>query len=356
MSEVELAFQDHPENWIAITGTDGKSTTTSLIGNIVKLKYSNVIVGGNLGRPLTEMISEADKNAFIISELSSFQLENIINLKPKIGVLINISQDHLDRYDSYDSYIAAKFNLFKNQSADDFSVFNKDNKVISDQLNKTNISSKKYFFSFSSKLGTGAFYNDKNFIWQDEQGREVVFIDGEQQILGEHNKENILAAITVSKLLKIENEYIQAGIKDFKGLPHRMELVREYNGRHFFNDSKATTPSAVRMSIAGFDNIILIMGGRDKDLDYSPLNEKLNKKVKRLILLGEAKDKIKSMIKYPREQISLFDNFKEAVLKSYDISENGDNIVLSPGCTSYDMFENFEERGEVFKKIVKQIS
>ena len=356
ISEVELAFQEHPANWVGITGTDGKSTTTCLIGNVLKLKYSDVIVGGNLGTPLTEMVKRVRGDAFVVAELSSFQLENILHLKPLIGVLVNIAQDHLDRYDSFKDYIKAKFNLFKNQTEIDFSVFNYENEIISDWLNKTDIPSKKYYFSLNNRIKTGTFYENKEFIWQDENHQEPVFQDGQQQIIGEHNKENILAAISVAKLLKIENEYIQEGIKNFKGLPHRMELAKELEGRYFYNDSKATTPSAVKKSISSFNDIILIMGGKDKGLDFSLLNEELNKRVKNLILVGEAKEKIRTMITYPQDKILLLDDFKQAVLKAYNLSKQGDNIILSPGCASFDMFKNFEDRGEVFKNIVNQIS
>ena len=356
ISEVELAFQEHPDNWIGITGTDGKSTTTSLIGDILRLKYPEVIVGGNLGTPLIKMVIKSEEKTFVIAELSSFQLENILDLKPLIGVLINIAQDHLDRYNSFDDYVTAKFNLFKNQTERDFSVYNYENKVIADRLNKKNIPSKKYYFSLNNRMTSGAFYENEEFFWRDGDHEEAVFHDGEQQIMGEHNKENMLAAITVAKLLKIENEYIQEGIKNFKGLPHRMELIKEWKGRQFFNDSKATTPSAVNKSISGFNNVILIMGGRDKGLDYSLLNEELNKRVKHLILIGEAKDKIRKMITFSEEKIIFSKDLRGAVLKSYNISRKGDNIILSPGCASFDMFKNFEERGEVFRDIVYQLS
>ncbi len=356
LSEVELAWQHFPLNWICITGTDGKSTTTSLIGQILTLKYPDTIIGGNLGVPLTEMILDAKESSYIVAELSSFQLENIIHLKPKIGVLINIAPDHLNRYHDFNEYVEAKFNLFKNQTEEDFSVFNKDNKITMKWLQNKDIKSHKFYFSFSGSVEAGAFYENKNFNWKYNMYKETIFQDGLQEIKGEHNKENILAAITVAKLLKIENEYIIEGIKSFKGLPHRMELVRKWQERSFFNDSKATTTSAVSKSIIGFDNIILIMGGRDKGMDYSELNEILNKKVKKLILTGELKEKIKNSVDYPENNVVIIDDFKEAIEKAYKVSSPGDNIILAPGGTSYDRFKNFKERGETFKKIVNQLT
>ncbi len=354
LSEVELSFQHYSKNWICITGTDGKSTTTSLIGEILKLKY-HTLVGGNLGIPLTELILDAKNDTYVVAELSSFQLENIKDLKPFVSVLINIAKDHLDRYSSFYEYIKAKMRLFDNQTEEDFSVFNFSNEILSKWLDKIYIRSRKYFFSLFEKVDSGACFKDDYFIWNDNNESEKIFKDGEQYIKGEHNKENILAAITVAKILNIENEYIQEGIKNFKGLPHRMEFVREINNRTFYNDSKATTTSAVYKSLAGFDNIILIMGGRDKGLDYSELNDVLNRKVKRLILIGEAKEKIKNMINYEDSRILEINEFNQAIKRAYEISEEGDNIILSPACTSYDMFKNFEIRGDTFKKIVNDL-
>lgn len=354
-SEVELAYQVHPDNWIGITGTDGKSTTTSLIGDILKKKYPDTLVGGNLGIPLTEMIEKAQSNTYVVAELSSFQLENVIDLKPKVGVLINIAKDHLDRYKDMHEYIQAKFNLFTNQTEDDFAVFNYDNKLSLEYLDRQPIKAQKFYFSLHDDSIQGAFLKDGKFCWQNGKSIEIIMNDGEQKIKGEHNKENILAAITIAKLLNIDNENIKQGIINFTGLPHRMELVREYKDRTFFNDSKATTTSAVAKSITGFKNIILIMGGRDKGLDYSELNDVLKNNVKKLILTGEAKDTIKNMIDYPEENTVLIDGFEEAVQEAYNTSMEGDNIILSPACTSYDLFKNFEQRGEAFKRIVNQL-
>ncbi len=355
VSEVELAYEHYPENWICITGTDGKSTTTSLIGAILKQAGYPVIVAGNIGAPLTEEIMKVKKGTYIVAGLSSFQLENIIHLKPKIGLLINLAKDHLDRYSNMDEYIRAKLFLFKNQTKEDFSVFNAHNEITLEYLKRTQINSQKYYFSFFNKVEHGAYFQDPCFYWIENNVSENVVRDGIQKIKGIHNKENILAAITVAKILNIKNRDIEKAINGFKGLPHRMEWVRELNGRTFYNDSKATTTSAVRMSVSGFDHIILLMGGRDKGLDYSELNEVINKRVKYLILIGEAKEKIRSMIHFDEKHIFYFDDFKNAIEKSYELSDAGDNIILSPACTSYDMFKNFEERGERFKQEVMNL-
>lgn len=352
MSEVELAFEHYPQNWICVTGTDGKSTTTSLIGAVLKAGGVGAIVAGNIGVPLTEEILKVKRGMYIVAELSSFQLENIIRLRPKISVLTNLAKDHLDRYSGMEEYIRAKFRIFANQTQEDFAVANRNNPLSIEWLNKIRVASQLFFFSLGQKHDQGAYFEDGFFCWAEKGWKERVFRDGVQRIRGLHNKENILAAVTVAKILKIKNSAIESGVRDFTGLPHRMEYVRELKGRVFYNDSKATTTSAVRMSIAGFDNIILLMGGRDKGLDYSELNAALRERVKYLILIGEAKEKIGSMIDFDKSRIFEFDDFGKAVGKSYEVSQPGDTIILSPACTSYDMFKNYEERGERFKREV----
>ncbi|MDD5067547.1 MAG: UDP-N-acetylmuramoyl-L-alanine--D-glutamate ligase [bacterium] len=356
ISEVELAYEHYSRHWVCVTGTDGKSTTTSLIGAILKQAGVPVIVAGNIGEPLTEEILKAGEGTYVVAELSSFQLENIVQLRPEIGILVNIARDHLDRYKDMEEYIRAKFNLFRNQQESDHSVFNSGNALSMEWLKRIPVSSDTYFFSLARENSRGAFFKEGAFWWKEDGKEERVLPDGIQKIQGIHNKENILAAITAAKILKIKNKKIERAVRDFKGLPHRMEFVRELKGRSFYNDSKATTTSAVKMSIAGFSNVILLMGGRDKGLDYSELNETLNRNVKYLILIGEAKEKIRSMIRYDQERIYLIDDFKKAVEKSYEISRPGDHIILSPACTSYDMFRNFEERGERFRKEVLALS
>lgn len=352
MSEVELAFEHYPHNWICVTGTDGKSTTTSLIGAILKAGNVPAIVAGNIGVPLTEEILKVKRGMYVVAELSSFQLENIVRLRPRISVLTNLAADHLDRYSGMEEYIKAKFRIFANQTREDYAVVNRNNPLSIEWLNKIRVEPGLFFFSLAQKHDQGAYFEDGFFCWAEKGWKERVFRDGVQRIKGLHNKENILAAVTVAKILKIKNSAIESGVRDFAGLPHRMEYVRELNGRFFYNDSKATTTSAVRMSIAGFDNIILLMGGRDKGLDYSELNASLKERVKYLILIGEAREKIRSMIDFDKDRIFDFDDLGKAVGKSYEISRPGDNIILSPACTSYDMFKNFEERGERFRQEV----
>ncbi len=353
-SEIELAYQEFPHNWIGITGTDGKSTTTSLVGEILKTEKKNVIVGGNIGNPLVDKVSALPSDTIVVAELSSFQLENIIEFKPYIGVLLNIAPDHLDRYNNMEEYIDAKFNLFKNQTANEFSVFNLKDTLISNRLEK--IKSEKYFFSSQAEVRQGAFFKDSKFIWSDNGKKEAVADESDMRIYGEHNKENTLSAITVAKLLNISNDGIKKGIRNFKGLEHRMEFITEIGGRRFINDSKATTVSAVKMSVSSIDGKgIVILGGRDKGLDFSSLSETLNRKAKFVLLIGEAKEKIKSQIDFDKERIIEVDSLDDAVKESYNVSEVGDTIILSPGCSSFDMFKNFEERGRVFKKKVLEL-
>ena len=324
ISEVELAYQYYPENWICITGTDGKSTTTSLIGAILKTNKLDTIVAGNIGIPLTESILNAKKGSYVVAELSSFQLENIINLKPKIGVLLNIAEDHLDRYNNMEEYTRAKFNLFNNQTNNEYSIFNANNLRSNQFLKQTKIKSNQYFFNFHKPVEKGAYYQDDIYYWKDNNKIEKIMKDGIQKIKGSHNKENILAAITGAKLLHIPNKIIEDAVKNFNGLAHRMEFVRDLKGHIFYNDSKATTISAVREGLEGFNNIVLIMGGRDKGLNFSELNDVLNRKVKYLILIGEAKDKIKNSIDYPEDKIFLTDDFDVSIQLAYEKSSPGE--------------------------------
>jgi len=351
LSEIELAYREFPYNWVGITGTDGKSTTTALTGTILKEERENIVVGGNIGEPLIEKLVDVPKDTIVVSELSSFQLENIINFKPFIGTLLNISQDHLDRYNSMEEYVLAKFNLFKNQTEKEFSIFNFRDEISKNYINK--VKSKKYFFSRYSIPDRGAYFKEGKFFWKNGEKIEEIADEQDMKIYGEHNKENILAAITIAKLFNIKNEKIKKGIRKFKGLEHRMEFVAEIQGRRFINDSKATTVSSVRMSISSINGKgIIIMGGKDKGLDFSLLDDVLSAKAKYLILTGEAKQKIKNSIKFDRKKIVDADSFEGAVIKAFKLSEYGDTILLSPGCASFDMFKNFEERGRKFKEIV----
>ncbi len=357
LSEVELAYMEYPHNWICITGTDGKSTTTSLIGEIFKTAGRKSIVAGNIGFALTEKIKKINTDDyFVIAELSSFQLENINKLKPMISVILNLDADHLDRYKNMNEYAQAKFNIFKNQDNDDYLVLNKDSKLLNKYISEKNMSAEVFWFSRKEKINKGAYLSDNKFLYALDNLIEEIFEDGIQKLQGLHNKENILAAVTVAKLAGIENKYIKTAVENFKGLEHRTELAAVINNRKFINDSKATTISSVKMSLSAFDDdIIAIMGGRDKGLDFSVLNKVLSEKVKYLILIGEARGKIKSMIDYPANKIFETDDLEEAVYKAYDVSKEGDIIILAPGCTSYDMFKNFEERGKAFKNIVEKI-
>jgi len=351
LSEIELAYREFPYNWIGITGTDGKSTTTALTGTILKEERKNVVVGGNIGEPIIEKIDNISQDTIIVSELSSFQLENIIDFRPHIAVLLNISQDHLDRYNSMEEYIDAKFNLFKNQTPAEFSIFNYNDTISKKYL--TRVISTKYFFSRTEEPSRGTFFKDSKFLWKQNNEIEEIADEDDMNIYGEHNKENTLAAIAIAKIIGIKNENIKKGINKFKGLNHRMEFVAQINNRKFINDSKATTVSAVKMSVSSIKGKgIVIMGGKDKGLDFAQLNDILSKKARYIILIGEAKQKIKNSLNFNSNRIMETNTLQDAVIESYRLSEPGDTILLSPGCASFDMFKNFEERGDAFKKIV----
>lgn len=340
ISEVELAYQFYNKNWIGITGTDGKSTTTSLVGELIKKSDRRVYIAGNIGTALSREIDKLKQDTIVVSELSSFQLETIDKFKPKIAVILNIAPDHLDRYSDMNKYISAKLRIYKNQDETDYLIINKN---IADKIE--NVKSKVIIFDRAVDI------RDNKFIYNGE------YICGtdEVKIRGIHNQENILAALAVAKILNIEPSVVRQTLLNFVGLEHRMEYFATIFGRQFINDSKATTINSVAMALNSLDKpCILIAGGRDKGFDFSLLDEILSKKVKFLILYGEAKEKIKSALKF--ENIKLVQDLKQAVYFAYGFSEQGDTIILSPGCASFDMFKDYEERGRVFKKLVMRLA
>lgn len=353
IGDIELFYQLKKDViFVGITGTDGKSTTTTLIYEILKSKYGeSVKLGGNIGIPICNLFYDTKKGDIVVLELSSFQLELIKEFRPYVGVILNIAEDHLDRYENMEEYAEAKFRLFENQEKGDFAI------IRSDLKDRFNNLVNKYI-----KSNLVLFPNDEDFIKVDEGGvilggKEFVK-QGDIKLVGVHNLENILVGGIVGRIFGMGVEEIARVVKEFRGLPHRMELVDIVKGRVFINDSKATTVQAVRRALESIKgNIIALIGGRNKGLDFSELKDLINSKVKTLIIFGEARDVIYSQLKeHIKIPVIVMDqNFKEVVKKAFEVSEEGDTILLSPGCASFDMFKNYEERGNVFKEIVKEI-
>lgn len=347
IGDIELFYRWFPDMHIsAITGTDGKTTTTTLTHAMIS-KEKNAVIGGNVGTPVFAHFDKMPPETRAVLELSSFQLESISRFRPRVAALLNISADHLNRYDGMDGYINAKLNIFENQRPEDFAVLNRD----CSSFSKAKKAVKSTLLTFSRKFKNANAYFDG----------ETVFIDqkpylkrNEIALEGIHNVENAMAAILMARAGGINDESIQSTLLEFTGLPHRLEFVREIGGVRFFNDSKATTVNSVEKALLSFDSpVILIAGGRDKGLDFSLLKELSDTRVKTLVLIGEAAEKIDASLSH-RDTV-FAESFEDAVKIALKKSASGDVVTLSPGCTSYDMFQSYEERGDRFKEIVKEL-
>jgi UDP-N-acetylmuramoylalanine--D-glutamate ligase len=353
ISEIEVAYWFCEAPIIAVTGSNGKTTTTSLIGHILKSAGIKTIVAGNIGLPFSDYVLDAKRDSVVVLEVSSFQLDHIETFRPRVSVLLNITPDHLDRYDSFSDYILSKFRIFKNQGGDDFAVYNYDDEIIQPYVERLNI--QKLPFSIFEKLSFGAFLDGGDLILRLKNKREKILNMDEMKIRGMHNVYNSLAAALAARAMEIKNEVIRESLMSFEGVPHRLEFVRELNGVKFINDSKATNVNSVWYALESFDEpIILIAGGRDKGNDYTKLYDLVRRKVKLLIAIGESRDKIYNEFKDMTEVIRV-NSMEEAVRRAYERASPGDVVLLSPACASFDMFQDFEHRGDVFKRLVNEL-
>lgn len=353
MTDIELAFRLSPtEKIVAITGTNGKTTTTTLTGEILKRAKFNTYVVGNIGVGILQEIIKAKSDDVFVIEASSFQLEDTKLFKPKISIILNISPDHIDWHGSYENYIKAKKNIFKNQDKNDYIILNYDDKIIrsfSKEINANII-----WFSLLQKLNKGIYLDGEDIIINDEIREKKLMSTKDIRILGKHNLENVLGSIGICYAMGVDIEIIKEGAKEFKGVEHRLEYVMEKNRIYFYNDSKGTNPEASIKAIKAIDTpIILIAGGYDKGVRFDEFIKSFDNKVKSLILLGETKEQIKNTaIKYGFQNYYLVDNMDEAIHLAYKLGQKGDSILLSPACASWGMYKNFEERGKEFKKAV----
>ncbi|MCW9050437.1 MAG: UDP-N-acetylmuramoyl-L-alanine--D-glutamate ligase [Deltaproteobacteria bacterium] len=350
LGEIEIASRELSAPIIAVTGTNGKSTTTSLIGQIMQAWGKKTFVGGNLGSPLVNACSTAVES--IVVELSSFQLETIEQFHPAIGILLNLSSDHLDRYPSQESYYQAKMQLFRNMTAEDFAVLNADDLDVcrlSDSINAT-----KVWFSSRGRLVQGMTRLGDKLVWNWD-GAEIRLSLAQLQLSGEHNIENAMAAMIPALLQGCPAALAWTAVCSFAGLEHRMQLVRKLNGVAWYNDSKGTNVGSVVKSLAGLGNeVTLIAGGKDKGGDFAPLRPLLEKKVAHLILIGEAAQRMATELSGACD-IRFAADLAAAVQQAHEISNFGGTVLLSPACSSFDMFANFEERGYAFERLVQQL-
>lgn len=351
-SEIELAFVLCPCPVIAITGTNGKTTTTTLVGEIMKKYNPGTQVVGNIGIPFTEKVEELKKEDLVVAEISSFQLESIHTFKPKVSAILNITPDHLNRHKSLENYVAAKERIFENQDENDYCVLNDDDDICSKMKHKTK--AKALLFSRKKELNEGAFLKD-NKIWvRLGKEDEAICLTEELRIPGNHNIENVLAAVAISVSMGVPPEIIRDVVIHFKGVEHRIEFVDKIDGVEYYNDSKATNVDAAIIGIQSMKApVVLIGGGMDKGTDFSEWIDAFDGKVKALIVMGETADKI---IKTANQKgffnIKKVSSIEEAVRLAKETAQKGDCVLLSPACASWDMFKSYEERGKLFKKAV----
>jgi len=353
-SQTKLFFHLSPSPILGVTGTKGKGTTTTLIGDILKAseKYENVYVAGNIGHPPIEFADILTEKDLVVLELSSFQLQDL-DISPHLAVVLNTSSDHLDYHENRQEYIAAKENIVKFQSGRDFAVLNADYNVSESfsKLTKAEI----YWFSRGKKVNQGCYVENRKIILNNGQDIAILRTD-EVMLRGEHNLENITAAIMASFLMGASVEVIKNVVRNFKGLEHRLELFLDHDGIKFYNDSFSTTPDTAIAAIKSFnESIILICGGSEKNADYQTLGHEIdNSKVKTVVLVGKTGPRIKNEIK--NKEIKIIDtcqNLDEVIEKIKEEAVSGDVVLLSPASASFDWFSNYKERGNQFKEKIK---
>lgn len=350
-SEIEFASEFTNAKIIAITGSNGKTTTTSLIYHILKNDGLNVGLGGNIGKSFAKQVADESFDYYVL-EVSSFQLDDIQNFRPYISMLLNLSQDHLDQYNyNYEEYALAKFRIAENQENDNFFIYNKDDEMSMNLLEKLAIKAKMLPFTMKEKVSEGAYATeDKIFVkLQEEFSMKIKDLS----LVGKHNVANSLAASIAGKILKISNESIRNSLMTFQAVEHRLEIVADIEGVKYINDSKATNVNACYFALESMKTpTVWIVGGVDKGNDYAEIEDLVKKKVKAIICLGVDNEKIIEFFRDKKEFIYDTASMEEAVKISKSIAEKGDTVLLSPCCASFDLFKNYEERGKKFKEEV----
>jgi len=359
IGEIELAAQFLQGRIVAITGSNGKTTTTTLTGEILAASGFPVAVGGNIGTPAISLVDQTTPQSFVVLEVSSFQLETIQTFRPFISAILNITPDHLDRHGTLEAYVDAKACIFENQNATDFCVLNADDSAANALTSRANCP--VLHFSRRTEVPAGAFVRNGKILFRDNQSeREIFPIEilpvAEITLQGAHNLENVLAAVCMASLAGCPAEKIRDAVRAFKAVEHRLEFVAEIAGVRYFNDSKATNVDATIKALESFPaNIHLILGGKDKGGDYSVLNTLLHERVKRVYTIGAAAGKISSQIQQAAE-IAPAQTLERAIHLATAAAKPGDVILLAPACASFDQFQSYEHRGRVFKELVRALT
>lgn len=355
IGELELGMLFLQGETLAVTGSNGKTTTTALLGEIFAASGLPTLVGGNIGRPVSAMVGESTPATWNILEASSFQLETIETFRPRIALVLNITPDHLDRHGSFDNYVAAKARITENQHGDDFLVLNAEDPQT--QLLGARTKAQIFWFSPRRPVKQGAFVHGEGIYFRPAEGAtpQPVMPVAEITLAGAHNVENVLAAVCAARLAGIPAEVIRAAVGAFKAVEHRLEFVRELDGVRFFNDSKATNVDATGKALASFPGgIHIILGGKDKDSDYTTLLPLLQERAKTVITVGSAAEKIEAQLA-ALPKIERAGTLDRAVAYAFGQAAPGDVVLLAPACASFDQFENYEERGRAFKQLVAQL-
>jgi UDP-N-acetylmuramoylalanine--D-glutamate ligase len=368
IGEIELAARFLPGPIVAITGSNGKTTTTTLAGEIMTAAGFPALVGGNIGTPAISLAERAQPETVIVLEVSSFQLETIQTFRPKVAVVLNVTPDHLDRHRTFEAYTDAKARIFENQQTSDFAVLNADDPTCVAMAARTR--AQVFWFSRQKEVHQGAWVRDGNILFREGTGelgksqREIMQVS-EIPLKGAHNLENVLAAVCAGVLMGCAPEKIRQAVREFKAVEHRLEFVASIGGVDYYNDSKATNVDATIKALESFPaNIHLILGGKDKGSDYSVLNELLRQRVKRVYTIGAAAAKIESQIasssgahgKNGGPEIVHAETLDHALRKAHAAAQPGDVVLLAPACASFDQFKNYEHRGQAFKEIVRTLA
>jgi len=354
IGEIELASQFLPKNIVAITGSNGKTTTTTLAGEIISAGGFPVVVGGNIGTPAISLVDRAKADAVVVLEVSSFQLETVQTFRPRVAVVLNVTPDHLDRHRTFAAYTDAKARIFENQQTNDYAVLNADDPTCAELANRSR--AQVFWFSRKKEVQQGAYLRDGRLLFRDAKQQHEIMQASEIPLKGAHNVENAMAAICVGALMGCEAERIRAAVQNFKAVEHRLQFVATIRGVEYYNDSKATNVDATIKALESFPaNVHLILGGKDKDSDYSLLNDLLQKRVKRVYTIGSAAEKIESQVGTVVE-IDRSGTLEAALRHAAAIAQSGDVVLLAPACASFDQFQNYEHRGRVFKEVVASLA
>jgi len=353
IGEVELAYRFMEGQIVGITGSNGKTTTTSLVGELLKNGGVQTQVGGNIGTPLLSLAEDSSEGAWTVAELSSFQLETIKEFHPKVGICLNVTPNHMDRYDLFTDYAAAKHRLFMNQTGEDLAILNADDQVTVSWVD--GLRAKVTLFSTVSELDEGMFLRDRDLVCRANGKEKVLTTRDDMKLRGVHNVQNVLAGLAAGLACGVSPDSMRDTLKEFNAVEHRLEFVIEFDGVKFYNDSKATSVDATIKALEALSEeegrVILILGGLGKNTPYKPLEKLIESKVRKLVLIGADAKNIESQLKDFAKTVHA-DSMRNAVQNAFESAETGDSVLLAPACASFDMFKSFEERGDIFKKEV----